>query len=305
MISRRPLALIAACVLTVSASAQMPIVPPPINLQGNGGNGPNVIAEPAKPVIIDGKRASDLSEDELTEFLQSKIQTIEQGDGDLVLLRIAPGYALTITFEEPVTTVIMGDPTLAAYERAGKTVILTAKQRAGDTNLKIQFNGGVLREYHIFIEPNYSHAQSTIRVVTPKSHATGGNDTGSQYISADGEFNVPTIARVVLNYDALVKEKSIDTTHIKRQDVFRQAASGEFTYYSVFTFPGGVKAISFSCRGNNVDASRLRLQVGEIAFRPDYVSFERTGTKSNGTTMGMLLFNNPGFALTQPFEITK
>jgi len=277
---------------------------------GSMQGGVNVIRETAKPVVINNKLANSLTEDETVDFLQSKIRTIEQGDGEIFILRVAPGYALTLTFEESVSAVIMGDPTLASYSRTGRTVILSAKQRAGDTNFKVLFTGGLLREYHLFVEPNYVTAQSTIKVLTPKKSSPEGTDEGTGgYVNAKGEFDIKSIMDVILNYDALEKERAIDIHRIRRTSVFKESADGRFSYYYIFTFPGNVKAVSFSCRnpsqsGASMDPARMHLQVGELSFRPDYISMERSYLRPGQSTTGALLFNNPAVSLNQPFEIT-
>lgn len=303
--------LLLTCVAALArtpADAQLtPPPPPPISSAPAGG--PQVITEPAKPVIINGKRASDLNDDELLDFLQSKIQTVEQGDGDILLLHLAPGYALTLNYEEPVQAVIMGDPALASYERSGRTVVLSAKQRAGDTNMKVMFPGSVIREYHVFIQSSFAKADNTFKVTTPKTNATGGGGaTESPYVSSAGAIDIKSVSKIVANYDAMLTEKAIDTRRIKRTQIARKSEVGSWVYYYTFAFPGGMQAISFSYRNpysnaQTFDPSRLRIQFGDVRFVPDFASMEKQTLRPGESSSGFVVFAHPPFSLAQPFEI--
>ena len=82
----------------LSALAQE-VVPPAISDATPGTNGTPIISEPAKPVMINGKPASELTEQQMLDFLQEKIKTITQEDGELLPLRVAPGYALKLLYQ--------------------------------------------------------------------------------------------------------------------------------------------------------------------------------------------------------------
>jgi hypothetical protein len=170
------------------------VVPPAMSDATPATNGTQpIISEPAKPVMINGKPASELTEQQMMDFLQSKIKTITQEDGELLPLRVAPGYALKIMFQEPIMDAVPGDPALCTLTKVGSRILVfNAKQRAGDTNLSVFFAGGVVRQYHIFIEANFSTADDFFRVLAatevPETGVGGptGASSASMFLDASG-----------------------------------------------------------------------------------------------------------------------
>ena len=266
----------------------------------------NVIYEPPAPVVIEGKKASEMSEDEMREFLEKKIQTIYQTEGAVEFLRVAPGYALTLTFDLPVQAVVMGDDQLVSFQMQGTTLVLAARQRRGDTSMQLIFGGQKIFNYHIFIADNYSTAQSTIRVI---STATGGGGRPkSPYVSQEGELDLKAISNIISNYDALEQEKSVDKRTVQRLAVFRKSDITSFEIYYIYLFKNGPTAISFAYTNPfsyplRYDESQLRVQIGNMQFVPDFVSFHNTDLRPGQVTTGYLVLANTPFSVKQPFEL--
>lgn len=295
-----------------------PRIPPPTMASGqqfnSGGQrgaagqpqGQNVIYEPPPPVVIEGKKASELSEDEMREFLEKKIQTIYQQEGAVEFLRVAPGYALTLTFDIPVQAVVMGDDQLVSFQMQGTTLVLAARQRKGDTSMQLIFGGQKIFNYHIFIADNYSTAQSTIRVISTSAGDGGGLQ--SPYVSQEGDLDLKAIANVISNYDVLEQEKAIDKRSVQRLAVFRKSDITSFEIYYIYLFKNGPTAISFAYTNPfsypiRYDESQLRVQVGNMQFVPDFVSFHNTDLRPGQVTTGYLVLANAPFSIKQPFEL--
>lgn len=306
---------VALSVLLLSSLAQsvwsQGVPPPPMgarNTSGSGGTqgGVIVIPQAPEPVLVDGKKAQDLDEDQMREFLESKIQTIYQGEGAVELLRIAPGYALTMTFSEPLSSVVVGDPGLVKFTNKGKVLVLSANTRSGDTSMQIVLPGDRILNYHIFIAPNFAEAQSTINVIV-SSNSRGGA-AGSPYYNPDEGLDIRAIANVISNYDALEQEGAISRSGVKRYGIFRKSDITSFEYYYIYVFKNGPVAISFAY-GNpydydiRYDESRLRLQMGNMIFVPDYVSFNQAHLGPGESSTGFAVIADPGFSSAQPFEL--
>lgn len=294
--------------LPASVLLSQGVPPPPSGAKGGGGaqGGVVVIPQAPEPVLVDGKKAQDLDEDQMREFLESKIQTIHQGEGAVELLRVAPGYALTITFSEPISSVVVGDPGLVRFTNKGKVLVLSANTRSGDTSMQIVLPGDRILNYHIFIAPNFAEAQSTLNVIVA-GNSKGGR-TGSPYYSADEGLDIRAIANVISNYDALEQEGAISRSGVKRYGVFRKSDLSSFEYYYIYVFKNGPVAISFSYQNPynydvRYDESRLRLQMGNMLFIPDYVSFNQTHLGPGETSTGFAVVADPGFSPSQPFEL--
>jgi hypothetical protein len=310
MARRSLLSLLATSAFAAAmAQAQTP-VPSPIpsdSNQGNAQENTRVLTQPAKPVIIKGKRASELSEQELLDFLQSKIKVISQEDGEVVMLKVAPGYVLTLTYDELPLDAFAGDPQLASFTKVGKTIVITAKERAGDTNFKVLFSGGIIREYQIFIAPNFATADNSLRIVRAIAPPlTSQKESAISWTSASGDLNIAALTKVVNNYDALVQERALDPRRVRRQEVFRRGSTGSFLYYYTFSFPNKSAAVSFSYRNRTeriIQPSRIRLQIGDIRFVPDLVVPEKRVLQPGETSYGYVFFKNPAFTLDQEFEL--
>ena len=297
-----------------------PRIPPPTPVVGPDGKTypqapyggtqnqqPGVVYEPPAPVIIDGKKASELDDDELKDFLSTKIQTMYQEPGSVELLRVAPGYALTVTFDEPVSRVVLGDSSIVLYQNQGRTLVLFAHQRSGDTDMQLIFPGNKILNYHIFIAPNFITAQSTIRVIsTDSSDSTGAPK--SPYIDSNDDIDIGAITKIIANYDALAQEKSLNTRDVRRLPVFRKSDITSFEIYYIYLFKNGPAAISYSFTNPfnypiKYDESKLRIQVGSMQFVPDFVNFNTTTLAPGQSTTGFAIMAHPPFSFKQPFEL--
>jgi hypothetical protein len=267
--------------------------------------------QPPATVVVDGKAADKMSDDEMREFLESKIQTIHQGEGAVELLRVAPGYALTLSFSEPVGSVILGDPSLVRFSLQGRILVLSAGARRGDTSMQVVMPGDRILNYHIFISPNFVDAQSTLNIIV----AGGGQDSrgssgpGSPYVGPDDDLDIGAIAAIISNYDALEQEGALSKRGVKRMPVFRKSDLSSFEYYYIYSFKGGPVAISFAYRNPfphsiRYDESRLRLQMGNVLYIPDYVSFNQTELGPGDVSTGFAIVAEPAFVPNQPFELT-
>jgi hypothetical protein len=291
-------------------------VPPPISdfSQANPGPSP-VISEPAKPVMINGKPASELTEQEMMDFLQDKIKTIEQEDGELLPLRVAPGYALKIQFQEPIMDAVPGDPALCSLTKVGsKILVFNAKQRAGDTNLSVFFSGGIVRQYHVFIEANFSTADDFFRVLaaqqSPETGVVGSSPaaSASMFLDGAGGVNVQNLSNLINNYDALVQERAVDTHRVRRREIFRRGSASAWTYYYIFEFSNGSAAVSFRYRNPGqqetvFDPGRVRLQIGAMVFKPDFATADNEYIGPGQAVIGYIFFKKPVFSLNQPFDL--
>jgi hypothetical protein len=292
------------------------VVPPAMSDATPGTNGTQpIITEPAKPVMINGKPAGELTEQQMLDFLQGKIKTITQEDGELLPLRVAPGYALKLMYQEPIMDAVPGDPALCTLTKVGsKILVFNAKQRAGDTNLSVFFSGGIVRQYHIFIEANFSTADDFFRVLAATEAPETGVGTGSgastanMFIDASGEVNGSNLTNLINNYDALVNERSVDTNRIRRREVFRRGSGTAWTYYYVFDFANGSAAISFRYRNpGRMEAvftpERVRIQIGAMVFAPDFATVDKEYIGPGQSAIGYVFFKKPVFSLNQPFDL--
>lgn len=286
-------------------------VPPPPNSDSDpqgGDQGAVVIMQPPATVVVDGKPADKLSDDEMREFLESKIQTIHQSEGAVELLRVAPGYALTLSFSEPVGSVILGDPSLVRFSLQGRILVLSAGARRGDTSMQVVMPGDRILNYHIFISPNFIDAQSTLNIIVAGRGSSGGGE-GSPYIGPDESLDIGGIASIISNYDALEQEGAISRRGVSRIPIFRKSDLSSFEYYYIYSFKGGPVAISFAYRNPfphsiRYDESRLRLQMGNVLYIPDYVSFNQTELGPGDVSTGFAIVTEPAFVPNQPFELT-
>jgi len=260
----------------------------------------------ADPVVIQGKKADQLSDEETRDFLQGKIRTISQRDGEVELLRIAPGYPMTLSFSELPQTIILGDPKMVGYQKVGKTVVLSATTRQGDTSLQVFFSGGKLRVYHLFIEPDFVTGETSVRV-TPfssdfKMHSTSKGGMGSSTIKE--------ILDVVRNYDLMIQEKSIHPREVRRIDLFRKSRYPYFTYFALYRFSSGPVVLTFSYENSTpvvvrVDESKIRLELGNRLFIPDFVSFHKNLLNPGERTTGLAFMYQAPFSGEQPFELVN
>jgi hypothetical protein len=291
------------------------VVPPAISDATPGTNGTPIISEPAKPVMINGKPASELTEQQMLDFLQEKIKTITQEDGELLPLRVAPGYALKLLYQEPIMDAVPGDPALCSLTKIGSRILVfNAKQRAGDTNLSVFFAGGIVRHYHIFIEADFSTADDFYRVLAatevPETGGGGGSGASSAtlFMDASGGVNGSNLTNLINNYDSLLSERSVDTNRIRRREVFRRGSGTAWTYYYVFDFANGSAAVSFRYRNpGSMEAvftpGRVRIQIGAMIFTPDFASVDKEYLGPGQSAIGYVFFKKPAFSLNQPFDL--
>lgn len=267
----------------------------------------NTIKEPAAPVIINGKKAGDLTDDEIKEFLEQKRTEISQDEGSTELVRIAPGYALSMSFDEPLTGVIMGDPKLVSYKLANtKLLVLSATQRSGDTNMQLVFPGNKILNYHVFIASNFVAGATAIKINTDYNPNTTSIGT-SPYANSEN-IDVAGIVKVISNYDVMVQEKAINAYEIKRHHIAQKSDITSFTFFDLFQFKSGPAVITFEytnpySRTVRYDESRLRLQIGNVTYIPDYVSVNKTALRPGESTKGFFIVVKPQFSFKQTFEL--
>lgn len=270
----------------------------------------NVIRRPADPVVVNGKRATDMTPEEMREFLQGKVKEIEQSKGVVNMLKLAPGYPLTLTFDSPPLGAVFGDTGLVTTKTLGRTLILSAAQRKGDTSMQVIFPGNSLFVYHIFITNNFADADTAFQVSTlenkgPRQRPYRQETYGGGALGAD---DITSAATVIANYDAMLQEGAISSSSVKRIDIFRKSESSGFTIYSLYRFKDGKVAISFAYTNpyghpQRFSESRLRVQLQESLFIPDYTSFQKLQLTAGETTTGFLVLKNPPFSFSQPLEI--
>lgn len=288
-----------------------PNMPPGVNEALANQSSPNkqIVEEEAPPVVIGGKRADELTEDEVLGFLQGKIRTIHQGDGQVEMLRIAPGYPLVLEFADPVSGWELGDGKLISVKRSFQSLILRATENSGDTSLIVFFGGGKTRPYHVFLEESFAKAQTLIRV-SPFGRRDGLMQKASWSGSTQpGQYaDVAQVARVVENYELLMREGSITPRDIQRLALFRRSQLTGFDYYYLYRFASGPLAISFSWRNPFpypvlLDESTLRVSIGRSRFIPDFVSVNKELLPPRAATSGFLILFDPPFAPEQPFSL--
>jgi len=303
-----PLSLMAQESRSVPPGFKVPDVPPPPSSrevdQASRQQARNIIYQPAAPVEVNGKRADQMTDDELREFLDEKIQTFHQSQDSVELIRVAPGYGVTMVFDVPPVAGILGDTTMFTFKNEGRLVTLSANRRQGDTTMKVILPGFKVLNYHLFIEKNFIKADSTIRVAA--------QDGGSSSAASTGRVRPPldVIARIVGNYDALIREKSLGVRDVRRIEVMKKSALWPFTYYDFYRFSDGTVVLTFlygkprrdSGDPPRLDEKRIRLMMGNSLFLPDVTCLSDALSES-GQGTGFLVFYEPPFAINQPFDI--
>ncbi len=263
----------------------------------------SVIYEAPPPVVVGGKPADEMNDDEIRDFLSQKIIDIEQGEKDVELVRVAPGYAVSLIFEAAPMVVVLGDPAMLSYKQVGKIIVIAAKVTQGDTSMQVVLPGYETYNYHVFIATNYKSASSSITVRRPETKPSNGGKPSS----GDTRPDSATISRVIADYDALIQEKSIYTRDVRRIPIGRKSNIWGFDYYYWYVFKDGTLALSFSLK-NLAAASlstppdRLRLQIGNMRFTPNLISFPRS-VGAWKTATGFIVFYSPPFSLKNSFEI--
>jgi hypothetical protein len=274
---------------------------------GQNGGGNQIIKEPPPPVIINNKPADKLTDDEATDFLQQKVKTVTQDDRQVKLIHIAPGYPITLFFDEKPSDVILGDKKMIGAQIVQNGLVLTADARNGDTSMQVLFGPERDYIYHIFIEPNFKDAETSIKIVSGSDPGPGGGG-GAAASSGTNGLNIPYISQVLSNYDAMDSEGGIDHQGIRRTQIFRHSNITGFTYYDIYQFADGTVALTFAYRNSydsayRFDESRLRVTIGSEMYVPDYVSLNKTILGSDEATGGFLVLAKPAFSMKQTFEL--
>ncbi|QSR86862.1 hypothetical protein EM20IM_00360 [Candidatus Methylacidiphilum infernorum] len=278
---------------------------------GSSNTTAQVTEEDAPPVIINGKKAEELTDDELIQFLQQKVKQIHQEDGQVEILRTSPGYPLAIEFSEPITGWELGDGKLIHVTKHGSALILRSLDSTGDTSLLVFFPAGRTRIYHIFVESDFQKALSLIRV---SPFSKNGSSFSSQLVSFASQNDedlsaVGYVAQIIANYDLLFREGSIKPMDVQRIGIFRRSKLTGFDYYYLYRFASGLLAISFAWKNLypykvRLDESTLRVSIGQSRFIPDYVSLNKVILAPGEMTSGFLIITNPPFSADQSFALT-
>ncbi|CAI9085747.1 hypothetical protein A7K93_06245 [Candidatus Methylacidiphilum fumarolicum] len=276
----------------------------------NSNSSPQIAEEDAPPVIINGKKAEELSEDELLQFLQQKVRMIHQEDGQVEILRISPGYPLAIEFSEPIVGWEIGDGKLIHISKQGAKLILRSLDTTGDTSLLVFFQGNRTRIYHIFVESDFQKALSLIRVSPfSKNSSLMPTQLVAYSIGTDEDISsVKSVAQIIANYDLLVREGSLKPMDVSRIAIFKRSKLTGFDYYYLYRFSSGLLAISFAWKNLypyrvRLDESTLRVAIGQSRFIPDYVSLNKLIVPPGGMTSGFLIISNPPYSPDQPFSL--
>lgn len=294
--------IFSALLILCSFFAQAQFTPPPPvrGIIASESEAPET--KPADPIQIQGKKAEDLNSEETRDFLQEKVRTISQQDGEVELLRLAPGYPLTLSFSESLQHVVVGDPKMLGYQKMGKTLVLSATAREGDTSIQVFFSGNQLRVYHLFIEPNFSTGETAVRV-NPFSTSRTSFSKSSNATSLSRK----EILEIIRNYDLLIQNKAIQKRDVQRIDLFRKSRYPGFTYFCLYRFTSGTLAVTFSYQNTysvalRTDESKIRIELGHQLFIPDYVSLHKNFLMPQERTTGLAIFDQLPFSADQPFE---
>ncbi len=288
--------------ISASCPAQVfDVSPPPPVAPGLGQGRDTKITVPPPPLIINGKKDKDLTDDERREFLQEKIKTLDQEDIQIETINVAPGYPVTLRFTEPIQDFSVGDKGLVSVQSKGRVAEIAALAPQGDTPVKFLFSGNKIRPYHIFVVDSFLKGDSIISI-QPFVYATA-----SQPYKAPSQRDLTAFIKIIANYDALLVNKRLDSRKIRRTPIFKKNPATGFTLYYLYQING---ALAYTFAYNNFsetrvrfDESRLRLQVGHGKFIPDYVAFTDPLLDPHATTTGYLIVFNPAFTLNLPVEV--
>ncbi len=193
------------------------------------------------------------------------------------------------------------------FSLQGRILVLSAGARRGDTSMQVVLPGDRILNYHIFISPNFVDAQSTLNIIVAGRNG-GKLGAGSPYVGPEQSLDIGAIASIISNYDALEQEGAISNRGVKRLPVFKKSDLSSFEYYYIYVFKNGPVAISFAYKNPfphpiRYDESRLRLQMGNVLYIPDYVSFNTTNLEPGEISTGFAIVTEPSFVPNQPFEL--
>lgn len=278
-----------------SFDSQAPVI------QSQPGRG-TTVETPPPPVVINGKRADQLSDDEIVDFLAQKVRDVQQPNDAPVLIRLSPGYPVTLTFDKPVTDFEIGDAGMVSLRQSANRIILRAKRAQGSTRIDVFFSDRTIRTYHVFIVPTFVNADGIVNIQTADDadHAAPANP---QNLRAA----LPQILNVIHNYELMSKERVITTLDVKRTRVFKKDPLTGFIYYDIFAFKSGYVAMTFGWENTypnpvRLDESRFRVAFGHSLYIPDFVSINKPVLGPKEGTGGVIVFASPIFALNQPME---
>jgi hypothetical protein len=290
--------LLLLLLLPIGAVAQDTYLPP-TSTAPPSANAAEPTAPP--PLVINGKLDRDLTPDERRDFLQGKVRTINQDDGQVEIVHVAPGYPVSIRFSEPVIDMTIGDKKLVSVTRRGRVLVFTALAPSGDTPVQVFFPGEKIRIYHVFTSDNFADGDSSITVSPfgPDVHAVDYKD--------ESRRDLRDFIRILGNYDALRQEGALDPRAISRSNIFRESKSTGFTLFYLYRIHGAV-ALTFAYKNLfpervRFDESRLRISLGNSYFLPDYVSLHDMELAPGAVTTGLAIVFNPTFDPAQPLEI--
>ncbi len=288
--------------MTLSTHAQVfdAVNPPPPVASGLNRGKETQITVPPPPLVINGKKDKDLTDDEQREFLQEKVKTINQDDGQIELIRVAPGYPVTLRFSEPIQDIAIGDKGLLTVQNKGRVAEISAVATQGDTPVKFLFSGAKIRPYHVFVVDTFLNGDSMVSV-EPFDYSA------SQPYHTPNPRDLTQFIKILANYDALRINRQLDPRKIRRTPIFKENPATGFTLYYLYQING---ALAYTFRYANptqaevhLDESRLRVEVGNGKFIPDFVSFSEPVIAPHSAITGYLVLFNPAFAISRPVEI--
>ena len=282
------------------AVAQQPDIPPPTRPVASA---PPVIpaqGESPEPLIINGKQVDQLTDNELRGVLRQKVRDIDMDDGDVEILYVAHGYPTVLRFPEPVLDVSNPDPGLFTVTRVGKMLEVAAQEGRGDTAIKVFFPGNKIRYFHVFAVKNYGKGDA---IVTVNSEAAGNAQLVRRNYFSDSNSKA-TILKIIGSYETLVQEGAIRGRSIFRDEIFLKNTATGFTEYYRYRIYGAL-AYTFSYqnltgRSQYVPPRKLRLNIGNMNFVPDYVSVNKQSLAPDDILTGVAIFYGAPFDPQQP-----
>lgn len=282
--------------------------PPPLE----GGRSPGVTVAPVAveappPVLYKGEPVDKMTDEQLTTIIQGKVlDDVDVDDGQVMVLRVAPGYHAVLVFKEPISDVIVDDPKLFEVQKVGKKLDIKAATHdyGADAQVKVFFGGDKFRVFHLIIAENFAEGISVVRV-----NPFGKNIRFADFPGAnDSGIDMRRVANVVGNYDAMLAEGQIKANSVERIAVFRKNPATSFTTYYIYRFSDGVVAISFAYQNPfmqkiEYDETRLRIELGGVRYIPDRVYLHKRVLAPGAICSGFAVVARPVFSPKQPFEL--
>ena len=272
------------------------------------------------PVVINGKKADELSDEEIQEFIQSKVKTINQGPDQVVVLNIARGYPMTLEYNDPISEVVFNKSVLNVIRKGSNLELIALqspdpKNESKDTYLKVFFEDNKIRPYHVLISNTYVKGDYIINF--PAFDEVSNSGPVSSVSFDEKKKLIPDFLRIIMNFEALSQNKQIDPQMYRREPLFKKNPASGFTYFYLYRMKGGI-AITFAFENiytikKSFNPFDLRIEIGGSRFRPDFCSMHEVDggknpnatieLKPNQSTTGVILYFNPIFDPKQPFEL--